>query len=187
MHVIIFEGIATSGKSTLIELLKEKFLKSLNTEVFGEEWTHEPIMKDTHDPNVPFFKSLLGEINKNSDLVVFDRLYLTQAFRANINLDVYSEIEKELQTYSPLTVFLKVNEQTIAERVVKAAEHRRPSWGDYIKTKGNTPEEIANYYIQQQQSQLELLKQSSLPYEIFDTTNHEYKKIADEIIKTIGR
>src|SRR3981081_1513787 len=111
MHVIIFEGIATSGKSTLIERLKEKFLKSLNTEVFGEEQTHEPIMKDTHDPNVPFFKSLLAKVEEDSELIIFDRLYLTQAFRAGINLDVYAEIEKELQTYSPLTVFLKVNEQ----------------------------------------------------------------------------
>ena len=183
MRVIIFEGIATSGKSTLIKLLQKKFQEPSKTIVFNEEETHEPIMKDTSGINVSFFKSLLAKIDKGSELVIFDRLYLTQAFRANVKLDVYAEIEEELLAYSPIIIFLKVDESAIVERITKAAEHRRTSWADYIKTKGSKPEEIANYYIQQQQSLQELLGQSSLHYKIFDTTDHEYNKIADEIIK----
>jgi thymidylate kinase len=186
MHTIIFEGIATSGKSTLIGLLTEHFRKTCKTSVFTEEQTHEPIMKDMASANVPFFESLLAKIDKDNDVVIFDRLYLTQAFRAGADLGAYARIEKELQLYSPLTVYLKVDEATVAERVVKAAEHRRASWGDYIKTKGKTPDEIADYYIMQQRSQLLLLKESTLPYEIFDTTNHQYNKIAEKIISTIA-
>lgn len=185
MYVIIFEGIARSGKSTLIRLIQEHFEKSLKTVVFTEEQTHEPIMKDTSDANVSFFRLLLTKIDKNSDVVIFDRLYLTQAFRSGNTLNVYAQLEEELLTYSPTTVFLKVDEPAIANRVVKASEHRRTSWGDYIKTKGKTPDEIANYYIEQQRSQIGLLNQSRVPYMILNTTNHEYNKLAEKIISTI--
>lgn len=187
MHVIIFEGMATSGKSTLIKLLQEKFQGSLKIVTFTEEQTHEPIMNDMSNANVPFFKSLLTDIAKDSDLVIFDRLYLTQAFRANTDLKEYAEIESGLAAYRTVTVFLKVDESAIAKRVMKAAEHRRTSWGDYIKTKGKTPNEVADYYIKQQQSQLKILETSTLPYKVFDTTNHDYQKIANEIQKIINQ
>lgn len=182
MHIIIFEGIATSGKSTLIKILQ----KSFKTQVFSEEQTHEPIMEDTSNANVPFFKALLYKIDKQTEVVIFDRLYLTQAFRAGVSLNVYSEVEQYLFTRDSTTIFLKVDETAIAERVMKAAEHRQASWGDYIRTKGKTPEEIAGYYIKQQRSQLELLEQSKLPYKIFNTTNHDYQKIADKIKSIIS-
>lgn len=68
----------------------------------------------------------------------------------------------------------------------RTVEHRRNSWGDHIKTKGKSPEEIADYYIDQQQSLLKLLEQSKLPHHIFNTTNHDYENIAAEIEK-LGR
>jgi hypothetical protein len=46
--------------------------------------------------------------------------------------------------------------------------------------------EIANYYIKQQRSQLELLKESKIPYKIFNTSTHDYEKIAEEIKKLIN-
>ena len=159
--------------------------KSLKAQVFSEAQTNEPIMGDTSNTNLSFYKSLLSEIDQDSDLVIFDRLYLTQAYRAKITLNSYAEIENELRAYTPTTVCLLVDEAAIAERVQKAAEHRHASWGDYIKTKGKTPDEIADYYIKQQRRRLELLEQSKLPHKIFDTTNHEYEKIAEEIIKKL--
>jgi thymidylate kinase len=182
VHVIIFEGIATSGKSTLIKMMQQ----SLKAQVFSEEQTHEPIMQNMASANLPFFKSLLSKIDKQADVVIFDRLYLTQAFRAKIPLIAYTEVEDELLDYSPTTIFLKIDEDTIAARVLKATEHRQTSWGDYIKTKGKTPDEIAKYYIKQQKSQLKLLEQSKLPSKIFDTTNHDYEKIAEEISKFVN-
>lgn len=186
MTVIIFEGIATSGKSTLIKILQENTLVGRKVTVFTEEQTHEPIMKDISDTNVPFFKSLLTKVDEDSDVVIFDRLYLTQAFRAKIDLATYADIEQSLSRYSAVTIFLKVDESAIAERVMKAAEHRQTSWGDYIRTKGRTVEEIAEYYIGQQRSQLQLLEQSRLPHHTLDTTNHEYDKLAEEIKKIVN-
>lgn len=181
MQVIIIEGIATSGKSTLIKLLQGSNFKGRKVIVFPEEQTHEPIMKDTSNLNLQFFKSLISKIDKNSEIIIFERFYLTQAFRANVEMSAYAEIEQTLLSYTPMTIFLKVDDHAIAERVSRAAEHRRDSWGDHIKTKGKTPEEIAAYYIDQQQNLLKLLEQSKLPHHIFNTTNHEYENIAAEI------
>lgn len=175
--------MATSGKSTLIKLLQEP----LKTQLFSENQTHEPIMEDSSGAHLEFFQSLLSKIDTTKPLVIFDRLYLTQAFRANVGLDAYADVEDQLLAYSPTTVFLEVDEDAIAERVSEAAEHRQASWGDYIKTKGKNPDEIADYYIKQQRSQLELLKQSKLPYKVFNTTDHGYKNVAEELIKLAER
>jgi thymidylate kinase len=152
MKIIILEGIATSGKSTITESIKEQ-LPGLTLRTVSEEETHIPIMKQTDKLHIPFFKNLIEEaVAEKPDLVIFDRLHLTQAFRAGASLADYSGIEKLISNYDAMIVFLKVDEQAIAERVAKAATHRDPSCGEYIKTKGATEGEIAEYYITQQRN-----------------------------------
>lgn len=187
MKVLIFEGIATSGKSTIIQHLKSKLANDLKIVVADEEETHVPIMKKTDELHLFFYENLIDKLIKaHPDLLILDRLYLTQAFRAKVDLAAYTVVEEKLMPYSPLTVFLKVEPDNIKERVQKAIEHRDAEWGQYVASKGETPEQQALYYIDQQESQLELLKQSTLPYKIFDTTSHNYDKITDEIIGTLG-
>lgn len=182
MRVFIFEGIATSGKSTLIQQLKTS-LGHLRLSVVDEAETHVPIMHEVEDSHIDFFINLINEkLASNSDLVVFDRLYLTQAFRSKIGIDSYKQVEELLLPHNPLTVFLRVTDGAIADRVYKASQHREASWGDYIKTKGQSIEQIAEYYSNQQSSQLELLKGSIIPYRIFDTTKHNYQEITEELV-----
>jgi thymidylate kinase len=154
-------------------------------QVFSEDQTHEPIMQDKSSTNTDFFKSILSKIDERAEVVIFDRLYLTQAFRAKVDLDEYSEIEKSLSAFNPITIFLKVDEETIAERISAKSKMRGAEWEEYFKSKGKTAEEIADYYIQQQRSQLKLLEKSILPYKIFNTTTHDYKNIASNILKFI--
>lgn len=184
MNILIFEGIATSGKSTLMGRLQNE-VKAL-VEVVGEPETHIPIMHETEKLHKQFFIGLVEKyLAQKPDLLIFDRLYLTQAFRAHVSLSQYVEVEELLRECNPRTIFLKVQEDAIAERTQKAAEHRDPSWKEYISTKGSSPEEIAQYYIQQQGHQLKLLEGSSLPYSIFDTTAHDYDRITQEIISLL--
>jgi thymidylate kinase len=186
VKILILEGIATSGKSTIISLLSKRFNEK-DIKIAGEQQTHEPIMKQTKDLHTQFYADLIDKmVATTSKLVVFDRLYLTQAFRAGVSLAEYRSIEAKLAKQSALTVFLRVDEGMIANRVAKAAEHREADWGDYIKTKGKDINEIANYYIQQQQSLIELLKTSSLPYLICDTTSYQYETIAGQILDELG-
>lgn len=183
MKIIILEGIATSGKSLLAKELA-KAMDSNNVKIFEESETHEPIMDKTDETHVDFFKSLIKEaIKSKADIVIFERLYLTQAFRAKTNLEEYSDIEDLLKSYSPLTIFLKVDSNSIAGRVQKATEHRDTEWAEYVRAKD--PDGTAQYYIDQQRHQLELLKQSKIPYQIIDTTNHNYAKLAKDIATQI--
>jgi len=139
-------------------------------------------MEQRADKHIKFFVSLINRlIVKKPDLLIFDRLYLTQAFRAKGNVKDYAEIEELLSRYAPLTIFLRVDESEIQDRISKAAEHRS---SDYFKFQG-TSEEGALYYINQQRNLLELIKSSAIPYKIFDTTNHKYEGIAKEIIHLI--
>lgn len=184
MNILIFEGIATSGKSTLMGRLQNE-VKGV-VKVVGEPETHIPIMHETDELHKQFFIELVEKYAAHKpDLLIFDRLYLTQAFRAKASLSQYSKVEELLKRYNARTIFLKVQEETIAERVQKAAEHRDASWKDYIWTKGSSPEEIAQYYIRQQKHQLQLLESSTLPHDTFDTTNHDYDRITEQIISLL--
>ena len=191
MKVLILEGIPTSGKSTLTEIIKEK-LEGLSVSVATEAETHEPIMEQANDLHISFFENLIKKlVIEQPDLIIFDRLYLTQASRAGAGLAEYSAIENLLSRHNALTVFLRVDEQAIAERIVKAIKHRDSSsddsfeWGEYFKTKGTTDRKIADHYIAQQQNQTKLLYTSTLPYMVCDTTHHDYSEITQQILKKL--
>lgn len=184
MKVLIIEGIATSGKSTVISQLK-KSLPELRVVVADESETHIPIMKDTSDKHIGFFKEIIYRLSATeADILIFDRLYLTQAFRAKCDIKDYSEIEELLSKYSPLTIFLKVNEDAIEDRISMASKHRG---SDYFKSRGETSEERVQYYIDQQRHQLLLLERSTLPYKVINSTNHNYDAIVQEVLESINK
>jgi tRNA uridine 5-carbamoylmethylation protein Kti12 len=94
VQILIFEGIATSGKSTIINRLAKSLPKEIETRVLTEDFTHIPIMKKNDDLCIDFFKRLISEIlSSGYEVVLIDRLYLTQAFRAGASLEDYLEID----------------------------------------------------------------------------------------------
>lgn len=185
MILLIFEGIATSGKSTIIAKLKTA-LASKKIAVADESQTHIPIMEKRNETHIDFFISLINKlIAGNPDVLIFDRLYLTQAFRAHVPTTAYTQVEEMLADYSVTTIFLKVADSSIAERVEKATKHRDTKWKNYLESKGQTFDEIATYYSDQQAGILNLLESSRLPYKIFETTQHDYDTVAVDILECI--
>lgn len=92
MKILIIEGIANSGKSSLVEKLSE-LLSSKQVAVFGEPSTHIPIMDNPDELHIEFFKSLIADaVKTNADLIIFDRFHYTQAFRAKADINQYTEI-----------------------------------------------------------------------------------------------
>lgn len=85
--------------------------------------------------------------------------------------------------HETLVAYLQVDEETIASRVKAAAEHREKEWGEYIKTRGESLDDIAEYYTNQQRSQLTLLNESKLAGKVFNTTHHNYDAVATDIIQ----
>jgi thymidylate kinase len=185
MKILILEGVATSGKSTIADKIKEQ-LAGLSVRVVTEEETHIPVMKKTNELHIMFFEYLVKRlVNEKPELIIFDRLYLTQAFRAGVSIEKYSDLENLLSKYDTLTVFLKVDDYAVAERIKRAVEHRDSAWGEYIKTKGETTSEIADYYISQQRTQIGLINASNLPHMVCDTTSHDYKEVTQQILKKL--
>jgi thymidylate kinase len=182
MKILILEGIATSGKSSLVEKISALLGKD-KLVVLGEPDTHIPIMKKVDELHIEFFKSLVtNAVNQDANLVIFDRLHFTQAYRANADIARYAEVEDLLAEQTTLVAYLEVEEDAIAERVRLAVEHRDKGWGSYVQTKGKSFDEIAEYYVKQQRSQLRLLAQSRLASRVFNTTRHNYEAISAEII-----
>jgi thymidylate kinase len=139
-------------------------------------------MEVRNELHLEFFKDLIQRlVSGMPDTIILDRLYMTQAFRAKSDLGPYKELEEFLGMLGAITIFLKVDEGSIAERIRKATEHRDPEWSEYVKTHGQE-EQIASYYLEQQRGQLKLLEQSKLPYKILDTTNHDYEAVTREIL-----
>lgn len=108
MQILILEGIATSGKSTITRIIQEQ-LTGRSVRVATEEETHIPIMKQARELHIAFFEDLITRLaNEKPELIIFDRLYLTQAFRAGVSLREYADIEALLTNYHTITVFLTV-------------------------------------------------------------------------------
>lgn len=184
MQTLILEGIATSGKSTIIDMLEGTLSKNMVVRVIPEAESIMVIVDNkSKEVSLAHLKTLLPKAYQElCDVVIFDRFYLTHIFRTDSTLQDYKEIEDSLKSYSPITIYLKVNEALIAGRIEKASKHRDAEWNAYISTKGQTFLEIAEYYVGQQRNQLYLLAGSSLPYKIYDTSDHNYEAIVADIL-----
>jgi len=181
MYIRVFEGIATSGKSTIIAAL-EKRLVGRKLAIYTEEATHIPIQGDRKELHVQFFSDLIDQaIGTGADVVLFDRLYMTQAFRAGASVAEYAEVERKLAAYDAQTIILEVDPEEIAKRLERAMEHRETMWGAYVRSKAESIETVATLYDAQQHAMRHFASESLLKSRTFDTTAHEY----DAIVSTI--
>lgn len=187
MKTFIFEGVATSGKSMLISKLIANLPASKRVEVVPETETLMIIEDNTvSDVSIKYLSRLIDETyRQSSDIVIFDRLYLTHIIRTNSSVSEFGEIQQMLLPFSPTIIFLEVNESAIADRIQKAWGHRDPEWERYVRTKGNDINEISEYYIQQQRKQQQLLSEIALPYRKYDTTLHQYDFILEDLLTLI--
>ena len=186
MHIIILEGIATCGKSTLTKKLKELAeTKGLHLCAMDEEETMWPLRNATDkEVCIVFLKNLLQQVfEKSYDVVIFDRFHFSQVFRTRGTVEDFMIIEDLLRPYAKV-VLLKVEESSIHERIRETMLRRPPSWAEYVRKKG-TDEEIDAYYIHQQRLLEELCAKTTLPVEIVDTTLMEFDVIAVNLMSKI--
>jgi len=184
--IIILEGIATSGKSTVIKYLSQLLDKSnLTFTIVGEGITLMPILNNTEKKiSLDLLKRAINNaIQEGKDLIIFDRLFFTHIFRTNSEYSEFREIEEMIQN-SALLVFLKIDEEQIPARIQYARQHRDKAWDDYISKKGSD-EEIYEYYINQQRILENLLSKTSLKYQVYNTTNLEFESIARDLLDCV--
>jgi thymidylate kinase len=181
MYIVIFEGIATSGKSTVIRELA-KALALYKVVIFGEPETHFPIKDDRTGLHLAFFQGLIQRFQQtNVDIVLVDRLYMTQAFRAAARMSDYVAIEQQLLNSGAETIVLEVGDTALADRLTAAMEHRDPAWGIYVQSKAESIQTVATMYAAQQYVLRQFVHDSLLPYKFYDTTGHGYAAITADI------
>jgi thymidylate kinase len=182
MNVIIFEGIATSGKTTLIKLL-EKELK--NVAVISENDTLMGLIENK-SPKTAYehLNALLGGLEGRQDTTfIIDRFHLTHAFRTNTPIAFFGDIENRLNGGTVLLVLLTVDPQKIKERIEETTKIRAGGWS---KGKDGTIEERVDYYASQQEKLKELFTGSALPKIAIDTTEKSWDAYAKEILTRLG-
>jgi thymidylate kinase len=189
MKIAIFEGIATSGKTSVIKFLKKSVEQTdLNYIVVKEEKTLMPIVENI-DPavSIQHLSKILGQtFSSDRDLVIFDRLYFTHIFRTKSNLQTFKPIEDMLFQHETHLFFLKVAPDKIEERIFNALKGARAGtkWVDYVRTKGNDAQ-IVSYYRNQQEKLLTLLNDSEIPSTIYDVTDIDLSTVGKNIRQTL--
>jgi thymidylate kinase len=175
---IIFEGIASSGKTTLERMLQEMLEGSV---IVSEGQTLMPLIENKEPQKaVLHISAVLDEIKKQSaGAFIVDRFHLTHAFRTSTSLSLFGEIEKRIkEEYKPLIVLLQMNEEVIPDRIKETAAFRGTSWA---KGKQGSLEEKIAYYKDQQRKLTELIQQSSLPAVIVNTSDKDWSRCMIEI------
>jgi len=186
MKLIILEGIATSGKTTVknkvMTLLAEK---GLTFSVVEEDETLMPILNNT-DKQVSLDllkKTIKKALREEKDYIIFDRLFFTHIIRTKSSLKDFREIESMIEKQA-LLVFLKIDEIKIPERIAYAKKHRGKQWNEYVDKKGDIVK-ITQYYAEQQKLLKNLLNKTSLQYKIYNTTNLDFENISEDILSTL--
>jgi thymidylate kinase len=185
MKILILEGIASSGKTTIRNELEKDFKKKdLNYLVVEEEETLMPLLENTNKKIavIHLKKIIKNSLKQKKDILIFDRLYFTHIFRTKSSIKDFKKIEKLLKK-SSLLIFLKIDKEKIGKRIFDTMK-QRPKWANYVKKKGNK-KEIIDYYTQQQKNLLELLKTSKIKHKIYNNTNNDFKKISKGIIREL--
>ena len=180
---IIFEGIASSGKTTLERLLNEKLEGST---IISEGQTLMPLIENKEPQKaLEHLSMVLDEVGKQSaNVFIIDRFHLTHAFRTGSSLSVFSGLEKSISAqYNALIVFLQMDEGVISDRIKETASFRGSSWA---KGKQGSHVEKVVYYKEQQRKLIELIRQSSLPVLAVDTTNKDWSRCVANILTKIA-
>lgn len=178
-RMIIFEGIASSGKTTLERMLQEKLEGSV---IVSEGQTLMPLIENK-EPQKAFehLAVVLDKMEKQSaGTFIVDRFHLTHAFRTGSPLSFFGGIEERMtKAFKPLIVLLQMDEDVIRERIEETVLLRGSSWQ---KGKQGSLEEKVEYYKNQQRILTELTKQSHLPAMIVNTTDKDWPRCIREIL-----
>src|ERR1700683_3289662 len=116
--VLIFEGIAATGKTTL----ENSLISARPSEEVGfvsEAETLMPLIDNKNcDVAVAHLEKLLGQIARSPQAaMIIDRFHLTHAFRTNSPIDKFSKIESILLNYNTSMVLLILDDKKLEARI----------------------------------------------------------------------
>lgn len=188
-HLLLVEGVPTSGKSTLIDALVRDHVGSapvrqIRTLVsLTQDHTGGPLnpAEDagtlSKDDNLSHLHtigdSLSGLVEAAAQggmpqpWIVVDTLHLTHCVRRGLEWEEVAALDAALARLGGTLLFLKVSPETILSRLFEGPERAAFRQG-YARRFGNTPEDIHRYFMDEQERMEELYEASSLWKRIVD-------------------
>ncbi len=179
-RVIIFEGIASSGKTTLERMIADSLPNSV---VIKESETLMPLINNRNaNFALNHLLGILDRIKKSSEeVLIVDRFHFTHAFRTQSPLAAFNVVEDRLnKLFSPRVVFLSIRKDLIGTRIQESVNLRGDSWK---KGKQGNIVEKKEYYINQQLELESMMKETTLPVLSIDTSSKDWELYLSEIVK----
>ncbi len=186
MKIIIFEGICTSGKSSVIQKLKRILSeRKLPCNIVTEDEVKKAMFANTDmTKSILRMEKFLAKNVHSKKNVLFDRLYLSLVDRCEQPDSLFKNLEERIIKHNASIVFLYIPPRSIKIRLSGASLHRGTKWKNYLDGLGGI-EMATTYYSNQQKKILRYLKQCSVPHIIYNTESRDYEHISEKIYKTL--
>lgn len=183
--IILLEGIATSGKSTIQHLLKNSLEKQnyscklvLEKEITKTFLPKNMTIKESKLLLENIFKKYL---NSKFDFVIFDRSYFSNINYFEVDFLQFKQIDNLLSNNGAKLIWLKFDSKKIVSRIRNSLQHRvGRGFIDYfnnlIKNCNSKAEEnktIYNHFYEGILSYYKSIKETKLKYLIVNVTNFE--------------
>ncbi|PIT92103.1 MAG: hypothetical protein COU08_04605 [Candidatus Harrisonbacteria bacterium CG10_big_fil_rev_8_21_14_0_10_42_17] len=150
-ELIVLEGIASSGKTTLALALSTYFVKhGFSVSIFDETETLMPLIKnESVNVSLEFLENYSRMLtNQHAEVLLVDRFHFTHAFRTQSDMHTFVTIERFLdRAFHTTVVLLSLNPEKIKKRIAYVENTRGKSW-KYRKE--GSPETVYQYYLDQQ-------------------------------------
>ncbi len=188
-NLIILEGMSTSGKTTVMQLLSSRLrAEGIDSKGFEERQTMSREIFTHLDPRKSLDEMhafLKNECSQKGRVVVCDRFHISHLVITKGSLRDLEEIEEAMKIYCPILVFLKIPEENVRERLLSAKSYRDNYWEDELRLRGETEDEAIAWFKGTQVNLFNLYQQSSLPKLLFDTSTTDFQNITTELLRRI--
>lgn len=203
MRGIIFEGIPGSGKTTLkshlLRMIAGRDCSAILLDESVTERSLEPLKKATLEDSLRLLGDISGLLENFKNLSCkftgnLLKLFILERFHWSHCLDIagpdhfahYQPIEDTMHTLNTTVVLLTIGQASVLDRSVIRTRQTRPlSWTRYLSTFGDTDEDVAGHYLNQQEQFFTLAGKTSLQVLHYDTTRENWENLAVDLTSKI--
>lgn len=207
---IILEGIAGTGKTTLLRALLGNNAWStkphMSSLVLTEHQTLR-VLESRRDDNsydksdsidllsnhvsyIQYLKTNLDNTDwlqrdRNNQRVSFilERFHLSHVYHyEQLEWRDVEAVDNMLKNLEAKMFIFTIEENDIQERIID--DYKKAGWKDYLDTLGNTNDEIIAHFVQKQDELLDLVKLTAIPFEIINTSLLSQSEVLGLVIKS---
>lgn len=176
MKTFIFEGISSSGKTSICSNLQHYCEDNrINARYLKEAETIIPLIDNVNIATATEFMETLISAELGECVNIIDRFHISHCFKTSRTLSAYKSVEKSLSNYNPTLIMLRLNEECIFDRIESAAKYKNPDWIKYmIENRGGSIAGVVDFLIGRQRLIEKLFSESSLEKEIIDIEAYDF-------------